>query len=149
MSQLTRLNEGDPFIICGDFNSLPGSVVYEYLSNGFIDSKSAHFGTLFNTYSGLFANADITRQYMEQKHGIQTLKCAYNDDTFMMPFTNRIAGKFSGVIDYIWYSSDTLRPIALLNDLKDGEEYDENLTLPNENHRSDHLPLMAAFERFQ
>ncbi|KAL0488179.1 CCR4-NOT transcription complex subunit 6 [Acrasis kona] len=147
MAELSRNINKMPFVICGDFNSLPTSAVYEYLHNGFIDSKSNNYGSLLDVYSGLFASSDVTMKYMESKHGIQSIKCAYDDkSTFTLPFTTRVHEKFEGVIDYIWYSSDSLTPVALLNDLTPEEIQNKELSLPNENHPSDHVPIMAEFQ---
>lgn len=148
LTELSRLSNSDPFIICGDFNSVPGSAVHEYLKNGYIDTKSNHFGTLCKTYSELFATTEQMRKYMEQRHEMQYIKSAYCEETMMMPFTKCVTGKykFRGIIDYIWYSSDQFTPISLWKDLISREENDEELSLPNENHPSDHLLILAEFE---
>jgi CCR4-NOT transcription complex subunit 6 len=142
LAELSRLNPGEPFIICGDFNSLPGSAVHEYLSNGFIDAKSNNYGTLYETYSSLFATDDLVKAYMDQKSGIQSIKSAYRDETVTMPYSNFVVDKFQGVIDYIWYSGDQLQTLALAKE----ENYDHIVSLPDEQHPSDHLPLVAQFE---
>ena len=106
-----------PLIVCGDFNSLPVSGVYEFMSKGFIDEKHEDF--MGYDYGDYVAGG--------RKH-IFPLKSAYarlNE----LPFTNHTPG-FVGVIDYIWHTTSTLEVIGLLKDVE--KSYIDNVVgFPN------------------
>lgn len=150
LSELSRLNKetGDsPFVIVGDFNSQPNSAVHDYIRNGFVADTADYYSKVRDVYLPLFGG-DITKTaaYLAESHTYKkALESAYNESTFTLPFTTRIANHFCGTIDYIYYQRDRIRPLQLFNPLQqDGERaMDENFTLPNEQHPSDHLPLMA------
>ena len=98
-------------------------------------------------YLPLF-NGDVnkTTKYLTEPNTYKKpLESAYNEKTFMMPFTTRIMNHFCGIIDYIYYQRDRIRTLQLLNSLhNDGEQAKrDDFTLPNEQHPSDHLPLLA------
>ncbi len=150
LSELTRLNKetGDsPFVIVGDFNSKPDSIVHDYIRNGFLANTADYYSKVQEVYLPLFGG-DVTKanKYLTEPHMYKkVLESAYNKDTFLMPFTTRIVNHFCGTIDYIYYQRDRICPLQLLNALyNDGERaMREDFTLPNEQHPSDHLPLMA------
>lgn len=107
MDELVRVQKKHPqhqkkraMLVCGDYNSEPGSSVYELLSQGTVKPDHADFGG--HQYG------DYTR------HGIShpfKLKSAYPPD--LLAFTNYTPG-FKGVLDYIWYSTETLQVASLL-----------------------------------
>jgi CCR4-NOT transcription complex subunit 6 len=150
LSELTRLNKetnDSPFVIVGDFNSTPDSIVHDYIRNGFLEDTADYYFKVQEVYLPLF-NSDITKttKYLTEHHMYKkALESAYNENTFLMPFTTRIVNHFCGTIDYIYYQRDRIRPLQLLNPLQnDGEQaMRDDFTLPNEQHPSDHLPLMA------
>ena len=149
-AELTRLNAetpDSPFIIAGDFNSTRQSVVHDYITNGFLTNKADYYSKLQEVYLPLFGgNDDRTLKYLTEPHIYKkALESAYNDQTFLLPFSTCIAGHFRGTIDYIYYQRDRLRTLQLFNPLhEDGDRaLQEDFTLPNEQHPSDHLPLMA------
>ncbi|CAF5188571.1 unnamed protein product [Rotaria sp. Silwood1] len=76
------------------------------------------------------------------------MESAYNKNTFLIPFTTRIVDDFCGTIDYIYYQRNRMRPLHLLNPLHNDDELviHNDFTLPNEQHPSDHLPLMAELD---
>lgn len=106
-----------PIIICGDFNSLPNSGVYEFLSKGFIPHNHPEFGNhLYGTYTseGL-------------KHEL-ALKSAYSQ-VGELDITN-YTSKFKGTLDYIWHSNNTLDVISLLGGI-DQDYLDKTVGFPN------------------
>ncbi|CAF0715520.1 unnamed protein product [Adineta steineri] len=151
-SELSRLNKethDSPFVIVGDFNSKPDSIVHDYIKNGVLTDTADYYSKVREVYLPLF-NDDPTKttKYLTEPHTYKkALESAYNDSTFLMPFTTRIVDHFCGTIDYIYYQRDRIRPRQLLNALyNDGEQAKrDDFTLPNEQHPSDHLPLMAEF----
>ncbi|ORZ20569.1 Endonuclease/exonuclease/phosphatase [Absidia repens] len=90
-----------PTIICGDFNSTPDSGVVEYLSKGAIKQDHNDFG---NHVYGSYTTDGISHPL--------SLKSAYAS-LDEMPITNYTPG-FKGMLDYIWYSSNTIDSLSLL-----------------------------------
>lgn len=93
-----------PMIICGDFNSTPDSGVYEFLSRG--DTAPDHPDFMDHTY-GTYTSEGLHHNY--------ALRSAYGN-IGELPVTNYTPG-FRGVIDYIWYSSNTLANTGVLGEV--------------------------------
>ncbi|TFY60101.1 hypothetical protein EVJ58_g5361 [Rhodofomes roseus] len=93
-----------PLIICGDFNSLPVSGVYEFLSNGTVSRDHADF--MGHTY-GKYTSEGL-------RHRLGT-KSAYAS-TGEHPITN-YTPSFQGPLDYIWYSTANLSVNAVLGEV--------------------------------
>lgn len=122
-----------PLIICGDFNSVPSSGVYELMREGRLPPDHPAFnGYEFGKYSqdGL-------------KHNLQ-LESAYNA-IGEPPFSN-FNGDFMGVLDYLWFSENALRVIGVLQPYSMEEIEQQRSPLPNPHLPSDHICLMAEFE---
>lgn len=95
-----------PLLICGDFNSVADSGVYELLSKG---SVSGNHDDLTGRTYGNFQQDGISHPF--------TLKSAYAN-VGELKFTNYVPD-FTGTIDYIWYSQNSLTPTALLGDVEE------------------------------
>lgn len=93
-----------PLIVCSDFNSIPQSGVYEFMSRGFIEKDHEDFMQL--DYGNYIKDG--------RKHDF-SLKSAYQR-LGELPFTNYTPG-FQGVIDYIWYTTNSLEVIGLLKEV--------------------------------
>lgn len=93
-----------PLIICGDFNSIAESGVYELLSRGVIGSD--HDDLSGRVYGNL------TRDGISHPF---PLKSSYAN-VGELKFTNYTPG-FTGVIDYIWYTTNSLNVTGLLGDV--------------------------------
>jgi CCR4-NOT transcription complex subunit 6 len=119
-----------PVIVCGDFNSLPDSGVYEFLSRGNVPENHPDFGTYtYGTY---------TTEGLTHKLGI---KSAYSH-VGELDFTN-LTPTFKGVIDYVWYSTTTLNVSGLLAHV-DRDYVARTVGFPNAHHPSDHIPLVVS-----
>lgn len=120
-----------PMIMCGDFNSTPGSSTHDLIAHG----KLAH------THSDLAG-----RDYgMFTRDGIQhpfSLKSSYSN-IGELEFTNYV-GHYIGVLDYVWYSTNALHNTGLLGDL-DKEYLQRVPAFPHWHFPSDHLALWAEF----
>jgi CCR4-NOT transcription complex subunit 6 len=118
-----------PLLICGDFNSSSGSGVHDLLT----------FGSVAGSHSDL-ANrgyGNFTRDGMA--HGF-SLKSAYSG-TDELSFTN-YTPNFTGILDYIWYSTNTLQIRGLLGNVD--QDYLRKVPgFPNHHFPSDHLALRA------
>jgi CCR4-NOT transcription complex subunit 6 len=120
-----------PLIVCGDFNSVPTSGVYEFLSNGSVPPNHADFMShMYGKY---------TSDGLRHKLG---LKSAYAG-TGELPLTN-YTPSFQGVIDYIWYSAANIGVNAVLGEVDRG--YLEKVVgFPNAHFPSDHVCIISEF----
>lgn len=132
---------GVPLILCGDFNSLPDSGVVEYLTRSCIDSKHSDFKAI--DYKDCLSKLSLADSDDTYTHGFR-LAQAYSKD--YMPYTN-YTYDFKGIIDYIFYSRDTMHCLGILGS-PDAQWFADNHVLgcPHPQIPSDHLPLLAQFE---
>ena len=120
-----------PLIICGDFNTDVGTGVYDLIVNGSLPGNHSDLGDR--------GYGNFTRDGMAHPF---KLKSAYNG-TQELSFTN-YTPNFVGVIDYIWYSTNSLQVCQLLGNVD--EEYLRKVPgFPNHHFPSDHLALKADF----
>ncbi len=120
-----------PMLMCGDFNSLPHSGVYDLLAHGSLSHSHADLG---NRKYGNFTRDGMTHPF--------TLKSSYSS-IGELSFTN-YTPYFVGVIDYIWYSTNSLHATGLLGDVD--KDYLQRVPgFPNYHFPSDHLALLAEF----
>ena len=120
-----------PLLVCGDFNSLRDSGVYELITRGTLSSSHPDLGT--QKYG------DFTRNGMSHPFKLESSYGTINE----LPFTNWTPD-FREVIDYIWYSGNTIQVAGVLG------EVDQNYMtrvpgFPNYHFPSDHLLLMAEY----
>ncbi|GAA6002521.1 hypothetical protein JCM10207_001160 [Rhodosporidiobolus poonsookiae] len=118
-----------PTVICGDFNSEPGSGVYEFLSRGHVEKDHEDF--MDRTY-GLYTSDGLNHRF--------NLKSAYSH-IGELPFTNMTPG-FTGAIDYIWYTTQSLGVQGLLGEVDRGY-LESAVGWPSAHFASDHLPVLA------
>ncbi|CAG8480962.1 1422_t:CDS:2 [Funneliformis mosseae] len=118
-------------IICGDFNSTPDSGVYEFLTRGSIRQDHNDFG---NHIYGSYTSDGLSHKL--------SLKSSYSNIE-ELPFTN-FTPSFTGVIDYIWYSTNTLSVTGLLGGI-DKEYLSKMVGFPNAHFPSDHVVILAEF----
>lgn len=119
-------------IICGDFNSGSQSAVYDLMTKKGMDADHAD---LDGRDYGSFSRGGMTHSF--------TLKSAYSAIEADMPFTN-YTPNFVDTLDYIWYSSNSLRVSGLLGEV-DPEYLKRVPGFPNFHFPSDHLALVAEF----
>ena len=121
-----------PLIICGDFNAGVGSGVHELITQGSVAPDHSDFK---NRKYGNFTRDGMTHSF--------SIKSAYNG-TQELSFTNYTLN-FTGVIDYIWYSTNSLEVRGLLGNV-DLDHLRKVPGFPNWHFPSDHLALKAEFE---
>jgi CCR4-NOT transcription complex subunit 6 len=106
-----------PTVVCGDFNSAPDSGVYEFLSKGLIAQDHDDFGD--HSY-GSYTTDGLTHPY--------SLKSSYGT-VQEMTFTNFTPG-FKGILDYVWYSTNTLEVTSVLGPI-DNDYLSKVIGFPN------------------
>ncbi|CAL9216983.1 unnamed protein product [Arabidopsis halleri] len=110
-------------LLAGDFNSIPGDMVYNYLVSG--NAKPA--------------------ETTEEEEAPVPLSSVYEVTRGEPKFTNCTPG-FTNTLDYIFISpSDFIKPVSILQ-LPEPDSPDVVGFLPNHHHPSDHLPIGAEFE---
>lgn len=134
-----------PLVLCGDLNSLPESGVVEFLDNGRVLSDHPDLQDL--AYEGFLARVSNGRKSGDANHELGhafKLRKAYEEEK--MPYTN-YTYEFKGVIDYIYYTCDSLVPLGVLASIS--EDYiKENKIIgwPHPHFPSDHQSLLVEFE---
>ena len=133
-----------PLVCCGDLNSLPESGVVEFLDNGRV--RIDHGDFLDMKYDGFLSRLSNSKN--GEKCGDLThcfkLSRAYSEE--QMSYSN-LTYSFTGVIDYIYYTSDLLVPVGVLGSVS--KEYiKENKVIgwPHPHFPSDHQSLLVEFE---
>jgi CCR4-NOT transcription complex subunit 6 len=122
-----------PTIITGDFNSAVGSAVYDLLTKKGMDADHSDLG---GRDYGVFSREGMSHHF--------TLKSSYAPIEEDMPFTNYVP-HFRDVLDWIWYSNNTLRVTGLLGEI-DPEYLKRVPGFPNFHFPSDHISIVAEFK---
>lgn len=141
-----------PMLVCGDFNSVPGSAPHSLLAMGKVDtlhpdllvdplgilrppSKLAHQLLLVSAYSS-FARMGAGPGLEQQKRRL--------DSTTNEPLFTNCTRDFIGTLDYIFYTADSLTVESLL-ELLDEDSLRKDTALPSPEWSSDHIALLAEF----
>jgi CCR4-NOT transcription complex subunit 6 len=132
-SQEYRNNTDIPLMVCGDYNSTYDSSVYELLSMGRVAPNHSDFG---NHQYGSF-----TRDGIEHPFSMRSAYVHLNGTPDELTFTNYVPG-FAEVIDYIWYSTNTLEVVELLGP-PDRHHLKRVPGFPNYHFPADHIQIMA------
>lgn len=151
MAEVETMASSLPLVFAGDTNSFLLSAPTDYIRDGCISKSSRFFKRLLSAFTPVF-NDDVQKatEYLTEKHRYSDEKLlpAYSNQTFELIFTVYCAPLFGTTPDRIWFQQDRLRVIELLDPLmKDaGQTSLRNFTLPNAEHPSDHLPIMARLQ---
>ncbi|KAL8147205.1 hypothetical protein AgCh_004795 [Apium graveolens] len=139
-------------LVCGDFNSVPGSAPHALLTSGKVDplhpelaldplgilhpaNKLSHELPLVSAYSS-FARIAVGLGF-EQR----TMSLDPKTDEPVFTYYTR---EFIGTSDYIFYSADSLAVESLL-ELLDEDCLRKDTALPSPEWSSDHIALLAEF----
>lgn len=120
-----------PLLLCGDFNSTVGSGVYNLITQRAM--APTHPDIAGRAY-GNFTRDGITHPF--------SLQSTYSH-IGEMGFTNYTPG-YTEVIDYIWYSRNSMGVKGLLGDI-DKQYLARVPGFPNWHFPSDHVALLAEF----
>ena len=118
-----------PVIICGDFNSIPQSGVYEFLSNGSVPPDHEDF--MAHTYG------KYTTEGIRHRLGLKSAYAGIGE----MPMTNFVP-TFQGGIDYIWYSTANLSVNSVLGPV-DQSYVDKVVGFPNAHFPSECVAMFS------
>ncbi|KAK1756940.1 glucose-repressible alcohol dehydrogenase transcriptional effector [Echria macrotheca] len=134
-SQEYRSNTEIPLLVCGDYNSTPDSSVYELLSMGRVAPSHPDFGD--HQYGS------FTRDGVEHPFNLRSSYVHLDGTPDELRFTNYVPG-FAEVIDYIWYSTNTLEVVELLGP-PDEQHLKRVPGFPNYHFPADHIQIMSEF----
>lgn len=124
-----------PLLLCGDFNSVPNSAVYELLSQARVNPRHPDLAE---------DPAKILPPSNEITHSLELASTfAVVGDGAEPTFTNYTA-EFKGVLDYIWYTRNVMSPTAI-RPLPTPQQI-RTEGLPNTQFPSDHLMLCAELQ---
>jgi len=130
-----------PLMICGDFNSTPDTAVYDLLSR-----QAVHPGHPdVNMNNNDDSTHNILPDAMSINHSFQ-LGSVYNTVIGEEPQVTNYTATFKGVLDYIWYSAQNLRPLsaAPIPDIATLTKHGE--ALPSTQYSSDHIMLISDMQ---
>lgn len=120
-----------PLLMCGDFNSSPGSAAYNLIVNGHLPEEHP------DLEQRLYGN--LSRVGMTHPFKLRSTYGSIGE----MSFTN-YTPDFKDILDYIWYSSNSLQVSALLGEVD--KDYLQRVPgFPNFHFPSDHVALFAEF----
>ncbi|KAI1259412.1 glucose-repressible alcohol dehydrogenase transcriptional effector [Xylariaceae sp. FL1019] len=134
-SQEYRNNTDIPLLVCGDYNSTRDSSVYELLEKGRIPPD--HPDLVGHSYG------NFTRDGIEHPFSLRNSYAHLFGTPDELTFTN-YTPTFSGVLDYIWYSTNALDLVELLGP-PDTEYLKRVPGFPNYHFPSDHIQIMGEF----
>jgi len=126
-------NKNMPLLVCGDFNSMPDSAVYEYLRRGAVNPDH---GDLKMDPCGLLKNLNMA-------HELRMATAYETCNSCEAEYTN-YTEEFKGTLDYIWFTSDTLAVLAV-SQVDDEQQLTQETALPSSTRPSDHVSLVATF----
>ncbi|XP_043692056.1 carbon catabolite repressor protein 4 homolog 1-like [Telopea speciosissima] len=142
-----------PMLVCGDFNSVPGSAPHALLAMGKVDPmhrdlevdplaifhtdrKLTHKLPLVSAYSSFARLLGVGLGFEQQRRRM--------DPTTYEPLFTHCTRDFIGTLDYIFYTADSLTVESLL-ELLDEETVRKDTALPSPEWSSDHMALLAEF----
>eukprot|EP00591_Stephanopyxis_turris_P004999 CAMPEP_0195514258 /NCGR_PEP_ID=MMETSP0794_2-20130614/5698_1 /TAXON_ID=515487 /ORGANISM="Stephanopyxis turris, Strain CCMP 815" /LENGTH=660 /DNA_ID=CAMNT_0040642459 /DNA_START=436 /DNA_END=2418 /DNA_ORIENTATION=+ len=138
MSRGTNL----PLMLCGDFNSTPDTAVYDLLHR-----QAVHPGhpdvNMANGDDGTVTN--ILPDVMAMTHTFQ-LGSVYNTVMGDEPQFTNYTVNFKGVLDYMWYSAQNLRPLSAAPIPDEDTLTRHGEALPSTQFSSDHVMLISDMQ---
>lgn len=137
MSRGTNL----PLMICGDFNSTPDTAVYDLLSR-----QAVHPGHPdVNMNNNDDSTPSILPDAMSISHSFQ-LGSVYNTVIGEEPHATNFTACFKGVLDYMWYSAQNLRPLSAAPIPEKSVLTKHGQALPSTQYSSDHVMLISDMQ---
>lgn len=126
-----------PLLLCGDFNSMQDSAVYELLATSRVPRTNAIFTEKGDPKGILPSAGQLSHQL--------GLTSSYHSVLNREPTTTNFTDKFSGVLDYIWFSGAHLQALSVV-DVDDKEVLERYTALPSPLLPSDHIALVCQLD---
>ena len=144
-------------VVCGDFNSVPGSAAHNLLSSGRVDAAHPELATdpfgilrppskLQHPLPLVSAYTSLTKQHCLESEAAERQRTRMDVNGTGEPIFTNCTREFFGALDYIFYTDDTLAPLSLLELPAESEVRSKYGGLPNTQCSSDHVALMAEFQ---
>ena len=133
------LLENEALLICGDFNSMPGSGVYDFMSHGLLLAGHPDLIPKDPAIAPIFPPAGISHDL--------ALSSTFVSVNGAEPALTNLKGppeNFMACLDYIWHNQH-LKPVSVMPVPSFTDMSQENGNLLNSKNPSDHLPLGASF----
>lgn len=131
---------GLPLIICGDFNSTPDTAVYDLLARQTV--HPGHPDVNVTTEDNV---PNILPDAINITHSFQ-LGSAYQTVLGDEPWVTNFTLNFKGVLDYIWYSAQNLRPLSAAPIPDEAQLTHHGEALPSTEFSSDHIMLISDLQ---
>lgn len=128
LNELSLMSESGkiPFILCGDFNSLPNSSVYETITTGYINFKNKE----------LLIKDSIKPKQIKYK---LNMKSSYKLLNNKEPEYTNYTDIFNGTLDYIFVSNHW--NVKKVGNIPSIPVITNENAIPNSKFPSDHIPL--------
>ena len=137
-----------PLVLCGDFNSLVDSSVYEFL----MTQQVTHGEDVY----GEHGVGDVCHVLPARPHPHHSAPPHHPQLTHHLALTSAYAsigepkytnftGHFVGVLDYVFYSRRHLRWVSVM-EVEEEKKVRQYTALPSPLYASDHLPLVVELE---
>jgi CCR4-NOT transcription complex subunit 6 len=129
-----------PLVICGDFNSTPDTAVYDLLAR-----QTVHPGHPDVNVATGDEVPNVLPDAMNITHSFQ-LCSAYQSVLGEEPVQTNYTAQFKGVLDYVWFSVQNLRPLSV-SPIPDEQALTRHgEALPSTEYSSDHVMLLADLQ---
>ncbi len=121
-----------PTIVCGDFNSVPETGVYDFLASSSVPGDHEDF--MDHVYGNYTAHG------LQHNYRLESSYAPIGELTF----TNYTPG-YEGGIDYIFYSKNSLSVTGVLGEV-DKQYLSKVVGFPNAHFPSDHICIMGEYK---
>jgi CCR4-NOT transcription complex subunit 6 len=155
-----------PMVVCGDFNSMPGSAAHSLLATGRVDPQHPELANdplgILRPSSKLAHGLPLTSVYAAASRpqpggdaslpdggaGVERLRQRLDVNHTGEPLLTNCTRDFCGTLDYIFYTNDALVPTGVLELPDEGALRGRAVNglpggLPNAVSSSDHISLLA------
>lgn len=132
---------GLPLMICGDFNSTPESAVYDLLSRQAVHPGHPDVNLGGDDSSG----PNVLPDAMSITHS-HVLGSVYSAVMGEEPRFTNFTAQFKGVLDYMWYSTGSLRPLSAAPIPDEATLTRHGDALPSTQYSSDHIMQISDMQ---
>ncbi|KAF4121881.1 CCR4-NOT transcription complex subunit 6 [Geosmithia morbida] len=134
-SQEYKAGTDIPLFVCGDFNSTEDSSVYDLMAKGRVPPDHLELSS--------YQYGNFTRDGIEHPFSIRDSYAHIKRTADELRFTNYTPG-FTDVIDYIWYTTNSLEVVSVLGS-PDPEYLSRIPAFPYWHFPADHIQIMSEF----